>query len=139
AVNGVQSIPVTLIVGGGGTGGSTSVAPTTLNFAYQTNSGSDLPQQFVTVNGSGAISVSVTTSGNLPWLAASGTPTAPGTVVVYVIPGSLGAGTYTGIVTINTASGTTSVSVNLLVTTGVVLIAYPSTINVTAQQSNTTV
>src|SRR5206468_5607489 len=69
-VNGTQSIPVTLVVGGGGTV-SGSVAPTTLNFAYQINSGALVPQQFVTVNGTGTISVAVFTSGNQNWLAAS--------------------------------------------------------------------
>src|ERR1051326_3874982 len=92
AVTGVQTIPVTLVVGGTGTPGSTIAAPTTLTFSYQVNSGVSIPQQSVTVNGTGAISVSVSTSGNQNWLAATGTSSAPGTVVVYVIPGNLGAG-----------------------------------------------
>jgi uncharacterized protein (TIGR03437 family) len=113
------------------------VAPTNLTFAYQTGSNAEVPQQYITVSGSGAISVSVATSGGQPWLAATGTPTAPGTVVVYVIPGGLGAGTYTGTITISAGSGTTTVTVTMLITAGVVLIPNPSTINVNSQSMNT--
>ena len=129
-VNGQQTFPVTLVVGGG-SGGTNSVAPTSLVFSYQVGSGSFVPQQSVSVNGTGNISVgTITQTGSIPWISATGTGTAPGSVIIGVIPGALAAGTYTATVPVVTASVTTNVSVTLTVSSGVVIYANPATFNV---------
>jgi len=99
-----------------------SATPTSLTFSYTARSTAPSSQQ-INVSGGGAslnytASVNTTTGGN--WLSVtptSGTTSANPTLTVSVNPGSLGAGTYTGTVTVAGASGATgSTTVNVTLT-----------------------
>lgn len=126
-VQGQQTIPVTLQVGTGGGIITSGVSPTSLRFVHQAGSSQSVPLQFVTVGGSGSISV----SSNQSWLAGTGSGSAPGTVSVYVIPGGQ-TGTVTGTLSITTSAGTAQVPVTLEITTGTAVRAEPlGTINKT--------
>ncbi len=116
AGNGSISITLNVAAGGGSANTLSGIAPTSLSFAYQVGASTASLGlvQYIAVTGSTA-SFSATADQN--WITpfpASGT--APGNVGVYVYPGSLAAGTYTGNVTITSGSGTTTVPVSLLVT-----------------------
>ncbi len=126
------SLPVTLNLGGSGGGGTTTsgvVAPSNLTFAY-TAGGDTPPLQSITVAGTGTYTISTSyTGGSTAFISASGTGTAPGQIGVYVV-GGLAAGTYTGAISIVTSSGTQSVGVTLVVSSGAVLISDPGSVNV---------
>jgi uncharacterized protein (TIGR03437 family) len=131
-----QQIPITFVVGSGGTTTTSGlVTPTALTFAYQAASGSILPSQNVVVTGTGTFSAAapIYTQGQASgWL--SVTPTsgsAPGTVTVSIpSPTALAVGTYTATVNVTPYGGAvaTPVSVTLLVTAGTVLEASPGSL-----------
>ncbi len=130
-VNGTQSIPVTLVVGGTGTV-TGAVAPASLNFAYQLNAANQfVSQQMLTVLGTGTITVSVNVPGNVQWLNATGSGQAPGTVTVLVNSNAstLPAGTYNATITVTTGSGVSTIPVTLTVSGSAVLQAFPGTLN----------
>ncbi len=91
------------------------VGPPQLTFSAQSNSGPVAPQNLVVSSSSGLV-VNFTTStfsgGN--WLSVSPpSGSTPQALTVTANPGSLGAGTYGGFVTITTATGSTTVPVTL--------------------------
>ncbi len=128
-----QTIPVTFVVGSGGVTTSGTVTPTSLAFAYQTNSSGPLAQNIV-VTGTGTFSVGTPTypsDQTISWLTVTpnSTGSAPGTIMVTASPAGLGVGTYTATVTVTPASGNaTVVSVSFLVTASPVLVASPGSL-----------
>jgi uncharacterized protein (TIGR03437 family) len=120
-------IPVTFTVNGGAIcAGSCTSEVQSLTFT-QVAGGSAPPDQQVAVVSTPSsiaysINATVTTPANGIWLQASisaGGGVTPGTVDVKVTPGSLAAGTYTGIVTI-TSPGATNSPIQIAVTLNVV-------------------
>jgi uncharacterized protein (TIGR03437 family) len=95
-----------------------SATPTALSFTYRAGDAAPASQP-VTVAGSGS-AFSATASSNGNWLVASpASGTAPATVNVSINPTGLSAGTFTGAVVVNGASGaagSTTVNVTLTVT-----------------------
>ena len=114
---GIQSVPVTLVVG---PAQNLAVSPAALSFSYL--AGGPVPAvQTVAVSGTTALPFTVAataTGGN--WLAVSPVSgTTPGNVAVSLTPAGLAAGTYTGTVTIASGSASNSpqtVAVTLVVT-----------------------
>jgi uncharacterized protein (TIGR03437 family) len=137
------TITVSFVVGSGGTTTTPgTVTPTSLTFAYQTGAAvnsTTLPGQNIVITGSGTYSVSAPTYGSGQpggWLTTSPSGTyAPGTITVSVAPGALAASAtpYTATLTVTTASGTANVSVNFLVASSPVLVAYPGTLSMSYQ------
>ena len=132
-----QTIPIAFTVGSGSvTTTSALVTPTSLTFAYQTNSSSVPPSQYIVVSGSGTFSVATPptypsgeTTGWLSVTPSSGT--APSTVSMNIVsPNTLAAGTYTAtvVVTPYTGAAVVNVSVTLLVTASPVLVASPGSL-----------
>src|ERR1039457_7249187 len=130
------AVPVSMIVGGGGTG-TTAVAPTSLNFAYQigTDPVNFVARQKLVITGTaGAWSSSVSTADGGTWLKLSPTggtalpspaddSQAP---IVSIDASGLNAGSYGGTIVINTPGGSQSISVSLTVGTTTVLLPSPS-------------
>ncbi len=115
------TIPVTLKVNASGT---ISVAPTTLNFMYQSSTGATAPaNQTLSLTSNGAaipFTAAATTSAGGNWLSvtpASGTTTASGgtatTLTVSINTANLpaGANTYNGTITITPGNSTTAITV----------------------------
>jgi uncharacterized protein (TIGR03437 family) len=137
AVN--QTIPVSFVVGSGGTTPTPGmVTPTSLTFSYQTSSNSAPPTQSIVVSGTGTFSVAgptYPTGQSVNWLTVttSGGTTAPGTITVTANPAGLAANTspYTATVAVTPYSGAsaTTVSVSFLVTGSPVLMASPGSLN----------
>ena len=117
ASNSPLNLPITLIVTGGTGGGTAQLAlnPVSLNFFGQPN-GTPPQQRTVQVTSTGsAISYSVST--NQAWLqAAPSSGTTPGAITVGVNPSGLGAGTYTGNVTVVGGASTVNLAVTFEVT-----------------------
>ena len=130
------AVPVSMIVGGGGTG-TTAVAPTSLNFAYQigTDPVNFVARQKLVITGTaGAWSSSVSTADGGTWLKLSPTggtalpspaddSQAP---IVSIDATGLNAGSYGGTIVINTPGASQSISVSLTVGTTTVLLPTPS-------------
>jgi uncharacterized protein (TIGR03437 family) len=135
------SLPVTMNLsgsstGGGGTTTGATVAPSQLSFAYSTNSGDTPPFQYISVGGTGTYALTTSnTGGGANFISASGTGQAPGLVGVTTI-GGLTPGTYQGSVSILTSSGTQTVGVTLVVSSGAVVQATPGSINFNWQPGN---
>jgi uncharacterized protein (TIGR03437 family) len=93
-----------------------SATPTALSFTYRAGDAAPASQP-VTVSGTGS-AFTATASSNGNWLVASpASGTAPATVNVSINPAGLSAGTYTGTVVVNGASGATgSTAVNVTIT-----------------------
>jgi uncharacterized protein (TIGR03437 family) len=124
------TVSVSLPVGSSTGGGSTAIAPTTLAFSYQQGTNpAFVAQQLVAITGpSGAWSSSV--SSNAPWITnfpTSGT-SLPDQTKVVLQPGGLTAGNYSGTITITTPGGSQTVTVNLAVTQGPVLLPTPGSL-----------
>ena len=133
-----QSIPVSFTVGSGG-GGVGTVAPTSLSFAFQQGVPTTPTQlnQTVTIGGTGSFTTSTSTQTGTNWLSVSpSSGTAPAFPAVAVNPQSLAAGTYTGSVTVTSSSGTTVISVTMLITANAVLVVNPPTLNFTYVSGN---
>jgi len=131
-----QTIPVTFVVGSGGTTTTSGmVTPTSLTFADQTGSANLPPAQSIVVSGTGTFSVAGPTypSGytGSSWLTVT-TPngtTAPGTISVSVNAAGLSASTspYTATVTVTPYNASpTTVSVSFLVTASTVPVLLPN-------------
>jgi len=130
------NLPITLTINSSNTGGNTIAAPAALSFAYQVGSAATIPQQVITVAGSGTISASAMVSTSQQWLVVT---TAGNYIQVSVGPQALSAGTYSGAVSITTPAGTTVVPVTLTVTLAPVVFATPGTINFSAQPASSPV
>ena len=130
------TLPVTLVLGNsGGGGGSTGgvVSPTSLTFTGQAGAANAPSFQQVTVTGSGTIAVCTTYgSGRTQFISATGSPSAPGTVTVFVTSG-LGVGTYSGTLNITVNGNTQQVPVTYNVTSGAAVVPSSGTINVTSE------
>jgi uncharacterized protein (TIGR03437 family) len=117
------TIVVTLAVNGG-TGTAIAVTPTSLNFSYQTGGPSMPPQTIVITSPASTVYGAQT---DVSWLALSGAQgDVPGQIQVYLVSSAasgLATNTYTGHVTINDGSLTTSVAVSLVVTNSPILTA----------------
>ncbi len=117
ASNSPLSLPITLIVtgGGGSTTSQISLSPNTLSFFGQPG-GTPPPQRTVAVtSNSSALSYSV--SSNQTWLLAGpSNGSTPGTLTVGVNPSGLAAGTYTGQVTVAGGGSTVNLPVTFEVT-----------------------
>jgi hypothetical protein len=130
------NVPLSLTLSGTGTGGGpiAIAAPAALAFFYQVNSSAVVPQQVITVGAAGTYTAAASVSSAQQWLIANAVgSTGPGYVVVSVSPQGLAPGTYTGVVTINSANGTTTIPVVLTVTTGAVVEASPGNFNFSYQ------
>ncbi len=132
-----QTIPIAFTVGSGSViTTSALVTPTSLTFAYQTNSSSLPPPQSIVVSGSGTFSVATPPtypSGETTgWLSVTPTSgTAPSSVSVNIVsPSTLAVGTYTATVAVTpyTGAAVVNVSVTLLVTASPVLVASPGSL-----------
>ncbi|MDQ6699957.1 MAG: hypothetical protein M3Z36_07210, partial [Acidobacteriota bacterium] len=115
--SGIQSVPVTLVVGAAQ---NLTISPAALTFSYL--AGSPIPAaQTIAVTGTTALpfTATATTTGGT-WLTVSpASGTTPGSVTVSLMPAGLLSGTYTGTVTIASASASNSpqtVPVTLVVT-----------------------
>jgi uncharacterized protein (TIGR03437 family) len=121
-----QQFPVTFTVGSGTVGVGNSVAPTAMQFNYQTDgSSSSLSQPFM-IGGNQTFTISVSQASS-SWLSASNVTPPSGTAPVQgnitISPTSLAAGSYAGTVTVTFNDGTTqSIAVNLTVVSGTPLI-----------------
>ncbi len=134
-----QSIQVAFSVGqsSGGGGNTTNVAPTSLQFNYQTGTptsgaSTSLIAQNITVPFTGSYTAAVTSGGT--WL--SVTPTSgsgPGSITASVgnVSG-MAAGTYTGSFTVTPASTgvAQTVSVTLQISSGAVIFSNPPVLNI---------
>ncbi len=120
-----------------------TVSPTSLSFYYQIGGTNNQLQQTVSLTSNGsAINYSLTYGVNpnpagVPWLTV--TPLGgltPGTLTVGVTPANLPAGSYTGSVTISTpgaSTATTTIPVNLTVSSSPLLTLSPVTLNFSYQ------
>jgi uncharacterized protein (TIGR03437 family) len=122
------AVNVTLVVAAG----TISVSPASVTFTEV--AGTSAQSQSVTVSGTpGALSFTVVTSQNAPWLTATASNlTTPATVQIIAANTGLQPGTYTGTVTI-TAPGAVgsplTVNVSLTVVTAQTVTATPATLN----------
>jgi uncharacterized protein (TIGR03437 family) len=118
--SGTTSLVVNLSIGSGGASGLV-VTPSTVSLTAA--SGGTVTAQNVTVsfnsNPVTITSVTSTTTTNQNWLLTSFTPSVAGTVTVNASTTGLGAGTYSGTVTVTTLQGQVSFQVNLSVGGGV--------------------
>jgi uncharacterized protein (TIGR03437 family) len=124
------NLPLTIFVGtgtGGGGGSGATLAPTSLQFAYQAGQSSVPPGQQVSVTGTTVSSVSTTVNGgSANFISANSS----GSGVFVSVIGGLSAGTYSGTVNVNFANGGSQpVTVNLNVASGPVVVANPGTLN----------
>ncbi|MBV8205701.1 MAG: hypothetical protein JO041_02835 [Acidobacteria bacterium] len=113
AGNSPQSVAVSLTVT---TPPSLSVSPTSLTFSYTTGGSAPATQSFA-VSSSGSALTFAASSGT-GWLSVSGGGATPGSVIVGVNPGTLAAGTYSGMVQVTATGAANSpqtVSVTLVV------------------------
>jgi uncharacterized protein (TIGR03437 family) len=128
-----SSVNVTFVVGGGGTGGggtATAVAPSTLNLSYQTGTLQNFVNHPVLAitgpDGNWTSNISYAAGSN--WLAlspAAGTLPTGNTTTVVPSPVGLAVGNYSATITITTQAGTSTVTVNLAVLQGAVLLTTP--------------
>jgi uncharacterized protein (TIGR03437 family) len=135
-----QTAAVTLSVSVSASSGNLSGKPSSLRFAYQTNTPpSQTPPQGLLINSAGnQYSYSLTT--DQPWLQL-GAPTSgvtPGSALVFVNAASLTANTYNGNVRVTSSGGGGLIPVQLLVTDSPVLEAYPSVVRFDSQGSTIT-
>jgi len=136
------SVQVTFIIGtgSGGGGGSNglSVAPTSLNFYYQTGTSRQaVAQQVIGITGTpgarwtSSTAVNNPTNGtwlNLSTILANLQQDGTSSTTVQIDPNGLAAGTYTGSVSINISGVIQSVSVTLVVTASPVLLPSPGAV-----------
>lgn len=135
-----QTVSVSMTVGASSGGGNVTVSPLSMTFAYTQGQAVPAAQTATIVNaisGTASIPFTITTAvqgGGTNWLqvsvTSSSTPlTSPG-FSVSVVPGSLGAGTFNGTVTISPTGGTAQViNVSLTVTAVPVVTATPTTLS----------
>jgi uncharacterized protein (TIGR03437 family) len=128
------SVPVTLNVGTGGTGGSTNVAPASVSLVYQaTASPSFASHPILSITGpDGPWTTSINYASGSGWLALSsinGTLPANNTLTLGANISGLAQGSYSATLSITTAGGTANVTVNLSVVAGAVIYANPGTAN----------
>ena len=118
---GQLSVQVNLNVGSSGSAAGLSASPNPVTFNGVAGGASSSQNVAITFNGSPTTIVSVnssTTTGQA-WLQPSFFASSPGSVTVSVNPSILtGGGTYTGTVTVNTVSGSTTFQVNLIISGG---------------------
>ncbi|MEO8371923.1 MAG: hypothetical protein ABI806_22245 [Candidatus Solibacter sp.] len=136
---------VKLVVGGGSNGGggngTSAVAPTSLQFTYQTGTpNAFVAQQKLVITGP-AGSWSTTVSSGSPWLKISPTsgsslpnPESSGDApVVFVDPTGLAIGSYSGQITVNAPGGSTNIQVSLNVVGSTILLPTPGSLIFSAQ------
>jgi uncharacterized protein (TIGR03437 family) len=135
------SFSVTSAGGGGGTTSGPYVAPTALAFSVDLNHPAAVSPQVVTIIDPGTYTATVTSGSS--WLtvspasATSGGAATPSYLQVSVTPGSLTAGPYTGTVSIQSPSTTSTVNVTLTVYNAPVIYSVPSgTVNVVENGGN---
>src|SRR5439155_23201957 len=128
------TVPVSLQVGGGSSGGSTTtnVAPTSLSFSYQsgTNAAFVARPKIEITGPQGSWSSSVSVGNGSGWLSlspASGN-SLPDQATVVISPTLLSVGSYSGTITVNTPGGSQSISVTLSVYAGPVLLPTPGSL-----------
>ena len=121
--------PVTLTFGTGGTSGLVAT-PNPVNFNVQTGGTAPAQNVAITFNGSSIAITNVTntTSTGQNWLQAASS-SLTGNVTVTANAAGLSPGTYTGTVTVTTASGTVSFQVNLTVGGTATLSVNPAAVN----------
>jgi len=136
---------VRLVVGGGGGGGGTgtsAVAPTALQFAYQIGTPpTAIAQQRLVITGPAGPWTATVSSSSASWLKVtpgSGSslpnPEAPGDApVVSIDPTGLGANSYSGQITITAPGGNTTIQVSLNVLTSTILVPTPGSLIFSAQ------
>ena len=133
---------VNLVVGGGSGGtGTTAVAPTSLNFAYQfgTNVAFVARQKLVVTGPAGAWSSVISNGATWLRLSPGGGGALPNpaidadTPTVTIDPTGLTVGPYAGTITITTAGGTQAVQVALNVLSAAVLLPTPGALTFNAQ------
>lgn len=118
AANNGATVPVSLTIS------SSSQAlvlnPNSLSFVAQAN-GAPPPPKNVSV-GSTVASTSYIVTSNQTWLQGiAGTESTPGAIAVYVNPGSLSSGTYTGNLTVSSSTFSANLPVTLEITSGPLL------------------
>ncbi len=139
------TLTVNLAVGSNGsTTGTTAVAPTAFNFAYELSSSQYPRPGYLAITGpAGSWSSSISYGTGAGWLTISPStgnslpdPTASGaSPTISINTAGLAVGTYTATINVTTGGGTQAVSVTLLVTAAgtPVLVANPSSLIFTAQ------
>jgi len=124
------SVSVTMPVGGGGGSATGAVAPTNLSLNYQAGTNpAFVSYPSIAITGpAGNWSSSISYATGTGWLSLSpsaGTLPVNGQAMVIASPGGLSVGTYSATISITTAGGTATVTVNLNVVSGAVLLTTP--------------
>ena len=140
ASNGPVNVPVSLVVLAPAT--ALVASPSSVNFSVSTLSAGSGTQQAVQITSTaGSVKFTVSTSGN-PWLfPAIVAGETPAVLVINVRPAGLGAGLYTGTVTLTPIGGSTqplTIAVRMNVATPAVLTVGPSFLTFAAQTGVTT-
>ena len=136
------AVPVTMNIGNSGGTSNSSVAPSTIQLAWQVGSGAGFvnrPQIEITGT-TGNWSSTVSTAQGSGWLSLSPSSgsSLPAAATVVVDPTGLTAGSYSGTITLTTPGGTQSVTVSLAVSAGAVLNAQPGSLIFNYQTGGTT-
>jgi uncharacterized protein (TIGR03437 family) len=135
ASNSPITVPVTFIVTAAPT---LQASPPQVSFTHQIGKPNPANQQVMVTSSSASLNFSVTASTNAggSWLAATGGGNTPSIVDIAVNPTSLTAGTYTGTVTLTSASAGNSplnIPVTLVVSRAITLTASPANLSFTYQ------
>ncbi|HXK05818.1 MAG TPA: hypothetical protein VMS37_25680 [Verrucomicrobiae bacterium] len=125
-----SSVSVTMVVGGGGGSATGAVAPTNLSLTYQAGTNpAFVSYPSIAITGpAGNWSSSISYATGTGWLSLSpsaGTLPVNGQAMVIASPGGLSVGTYSATISITTAGGTATVTVNLNVVSGATLLTTP--------------
>ena len=126
------AIPVTFNVGTSGGNSSTSVAPSSVQLAWQTGtSAGSVNRPKIEITGpNGNWSSTISTAQGSGWLSLnpSSGSSLPAQATIVVDPTGLTAGSYSGTIAITTLGGTQSVTVTLSVSSGAILNAQPGSL-----------
>ena len=133
-----QTISVSLVVGGGGSGVVFGVGPTSLTFNAQSGTLVNYPQPVAVYGPSNQyFTATATTLSGVQWLVLNTTTgVTPGTLSVSVNPAAAGVGTHAGTIQVNSPSGSALVNVTLNVQASPVLLANPGGIVINYDSSS---
>jgi uncharacterized protein (TIGR03437 family) len=136
------TVTVNLVIGSGGTGGgTTAVAPTSMNFTYQFGaSAATIPKQKLVITGpAGSWSSAISTGSTWLQLTPGGGSALPNpavsgdTPIVSINPTGLAVGSYSGNINITTSGGSQLIQVSLSVVSGATLVPNPGSLIFSAQ------
>ena len=137
-----QNFPVYFTVGSGTGSTGANLAPSSLQFVYQTDGNQGAPPvQSLMIGGTSSYSITLTnnTSGSNTWFTVSPVSgTAPAQVFVTVTPTGLATGAYSGTITVSTGGATLTSTVNLTVMTGTPMVYASPGVVIFNQPSTTT-